>query len=183
MKIRKLLRVLHRDLGYFIVGMTIVYSLSGIFLNHRHDFNPNYKIFITDFTVEVPNKNYYSDEEVRDIVSRVDEDVIYKKHYTSNDGYVKVFIANGELVFNPETGEGTMQYLQRRPLIFSLNKLHKATLGTTWKWVSDIMAVILLFVAVSGLFLLKGKRGLRRWGWWLTIAGFVVPLIFALLFI
>ncbi len=183
MKIRKLLRVLHRDLGYFIVGMTIVYVLSGIFLNHRHDFNPDYKILITDFEVDVANKSNFSEEEVRDIVASVDDDVTYKKHYTSNQGYIKVFIANGEFVFDPTTGEGRMQYLQRRPIIFQMNRLHKASIGSLWKWVSDIMAVILLFVAVSGLFLLKGKRGLKRWGWWLTIAGFVVPLVFALLFI
>ena len=97
--------------------------------------------------------------------------------------FVKVFIANGELVFDPETGEGRMQYLQRRPIIFEMNRLHKASIGTLWKWVSDVMAIILLFVAISGLFLLKGKRGLKRWGWWFTIAGIVVPLIFALLFI
>ena len=74
-----------------------------------------------------------------------------------------------------------MRYLQKRPVIFEMNKLHKATLGTVWKWTSDAMAVILLFVAVSGLFLLKGKRGFGRWGWWLTIAGFIVPLVFALI--
>jgi hypothetical protein len=183
MKVRKLLRILHRDLGYFIVGMTIVYALSGIFLNHRHDFNPDYKIFITDFKVDIPNKSHYTEDEVKGIIESVNEDVTYKKHYLNNQGYIKVFISNGEVVFDPETGQGTMQYLQKRPIIFGMNKLHKATLGTTWKWVSDIMAVILLFVAISGLFLLKGKRGLKRWGWWLTIAGFVVPLIFALLFV
>ncbi len=183
MKVRKLLRVLHRDLGYFIVGMTIVYALSGIFLNHRHDFNPDYKIFISDFTFEVSGKTSYSDAEVKVLVEGLDKDLIYKKHYLNNEGYIKVFIANGELVFHPETGEGRMQYLQKRPFIFGMNKLHKASIGTVWKWISDLMAVILLFVAISGLFLLKGKKGLLRWGWWLSIAGFVVPLIFALIFI
>lgn len=183
MKIRKMLRVLHRDLGYFIVGMTIVYALSGIFLNHRHDFNPDYKIFITDFQVDIPKHFKNTEEEVENIIHSVNDDVIYKKHYLNNQGYIKVFIANGEVVFDPVSGQGTMQYLRKRPLIFSLNKLHKATLGTVWKWVSDVMAVILLFVAISGLFILKGKRGLKRWGWWLTIAGIVVPLVFALLFV
>ena len=76
-----------------------------------------------------------------------------------------------------------MHYLQKRPVIFGMNKLHKATLGTAWKWTSDIMALVLLFVAVSGLFILKGKRGFNRWGWWLTIAGIIVPLTFAIIFI
>ncbi len=183
MKIRKLLRILHRDFGYFIVGMTIVYALSGIYLNHRHDFNPDYKIFITDFRVELPALEELSAEDVEEALVSVNEDVIYKKHYINNEGQIKVFIKNGEAVINPNTGEGVMQYLQRRPFIYSLNKLHRASIGTLWKWVSDIMAVILIFVAVSGIFLLKGKRGFNRWGWWFMAAGIVVPLIFALLYI
>lgn len=183
MKIRKLLRILHRDLGYFIVGMTIVYALSGIFLNHRHDFNPDYKIFSYYFQTELNNKSSYTEQEVKEILNTFKHEVVYKKHYLNNEGIVKVFIENGEVAIDPRSGNGTMYYLQRRPVIFGMNKLHKASIGTVWKWGSDIMAVILLFVAVSGLFILKGKRGFNRWGWWLTISGIVVPLIFALIYI
>jgi hypothetical protein len=45
------------------------------------------------------------------------------------------------------------------------------------------MAFILLFVAVSGLFLLKGKKSLQSWGWWLLAAGIVVPLAFIIIYI
>ncbi|WP_347840937.1 PepSY-associated TM helix domain-containing protein [uncultured Draconibacterium sp.] len=183
MKFRKLLRSLHRDFGYFILGMTMVYCISGIYLNHRHDFNPDYKIFTNDFRVELDQKQHYSDDEIKHIVESVRKDVVYKKHYVDKQGDIKVFIANGEVLIDPETGEGTMRYLQRRPLIFGMNKLHKSAIGSLWKWISDLMAVILLFVAISGLFLVKGKRGLLRWGWWLTIAGFIVPLIFVILFV
>lgn len=183
MKIRKLLRTLHRDFGYFIVGMTIVYALSGIYLNHRHDFNPDYKILITDFTHDLQPQQSYSDDEIRQIVESVQDNVVYRKHYIDQDGDIKVFIVNGEVLIDPNSGEGRMRYLQPRPLVFGMNKLHRATLGITWKWVSDTMAVILLFVAVSGLFLLRGKRGLKQWGWWLTIAGFIVPLLFIIFYI
>jgi hypothetical protein len=183
MMFRKLLRVLHRDFGYFIVGMTIVYALSGIYLNHRHDFNPDYKIYITDFKVELPGLTDLSPSDIKTALKTVNGDVVYKKHYVNNEGNIKVFIESGEAVINPRTGEGSMQYLQRRPFIFSINKLHRATLGSVWKWVSDLMAVILIFVAVSGLFILKGKKGFKRWGWWLMAAGIVVPLVFALIYI
>lgn len=183
MKLRKVLRSLHRDFGYFIVGMTIVYALSGIFLNHRHDFNPDYKIYTREFTVEKGNSESYSEERIKAVLKTLPHNFKYKKHYISKDGLVRIFIESGEVVINPITGEGVSRYLERRPVIFEMNKLHKATLGTTWKWVSDIMAFIMLFVAISGIFILKGKRGLLRWGWWWMIAGFVVPLVFALLLI
>jgi hypothetical protein len=183
MKIRKLLRILHRDLGYFIVGMTIVYGLSGIFLNHRHDFNPDYNIYFDSFQTEIGPGTTVTEPMLRDILAGLEHGVVYKKHYTTNQGNIKIFIENGEVVINPETGEGTMSYLKKRPIIFEMNKLHKASIGTLWKWVSDAMAVILIFVAVSGLFLLKGKRGFGRWGLWWTIAGIVVPLFFAMMYI
>lgn len=183
MKVRRLLRILHRDLGYFIVGMTIVYALSGIFLNHRHDFNPDYKIYVIDFQTNIIPANRVNEQTVKEILAGLEYDLVYKKHYTTNQGNIKVFIENGEVVINPETGKGTMNYLQRRPIIFEMNLLHKASIGALWKWVSDGMAVILLFVAVSGLFLLKGKRGFGRWGWWWTIAGIIVPLFFAIMYI
>ncbi|WP_372935751.1 PepSY-associated TM helix domain-containing protein [Mariniphaga sediminis] len=182
-KLRKLLRVLHRDLGYFIVGMTLVYSLSGIFLNHRHDFNPDYKIIMENFQTSITSDTPVSEEVVKNALEGLEYDVTYKKHYMNNQGNIKVFVENGEVVINPQTGKGTMDYLQRRPVIFEMNMLHKATIGSLWKWVSDGMAVILLFVAVSGLFLLKGKRGFGRWGWWFTITGIIVPLFFALMYI
>jgi len=182
-KIRKTLRILHRDLGYFIVGMTIVYALSGIILNHRHDFNPDYRIYTEELNVQTGSPQDYTRAKIENVLETLPYDLVYKKHYVNDEGLVKVFIESGELVIDPQKGAGVVRYLQRRPVIFEMNKLHKATLGTTWKWVSDIMAFILLFVAISGIFLLKGKRGFIRWGWWWMIAGFIVPLVFALLFI
>ena len=183
MKLRKVLRSWHRDLGYFIVGMTIVYALSGIFLNHRYDINPDYNIYTDEFTVEKGTVENFTKAKIISVMEKLPYDLKYKKHYINNDGLVKVFIESGELAINPSTGECVLRYLERRPLIFEMNKLHKATLGTTWKWVSDLMAFILLFVAISGIFLLKGKRGFLRWGIWWLVAGFVVPLGFALILI
>jgi len=181
MKLRSLLRTLHRDLGYFIVGMTIVYTLSGIFLNHRFDFNPDYKIINTDFQTHIRTNTNINEQEIKNVLKELEREVVYKQHFITNQGNIKIFISNGEVVINPETGIGTMTYLQKRPVIFEMNFLHRSSIGTIWKWVSDVMAVILLFVAVSGLFLLKGKRGFGRWGWYYTIAGVIIPLSFVLI--
>jgi hypothetical protein len=36
--------VIHRDLGYVCVGLTLVYAVSGVAVNHVRDWNPNYRI-------------------------------------------------------------------------------------------------------------------------------------------
>jgi hypothetical protein len=58
-----------------------------------------------------------------------------------------------------------------------------AQTGNLWIWISDAMAVFLLFVAISGLFLLKGKYGLKGRGLWLTGLGIIIPLAVILFYI
>jgi len=37
-------RSLHRDVGYFCIGLVIIFAVSGIAVNHKDDWNPNYRI-------------------------------------------------------------------------------------------------------------------------------------------
>ncbi len=179
---RKTLRLLHRDLGYFIVGMVIVYAVSGIFLNHRYDINPNYRVYSENFTVNPSANDLKTEAGIKTILKELPYNLNYKKHYINKNGVVKVFVENGDVTID-SSGNGALQYLEQRPFIYSMNRLHKSSIGSTWKRVSDVMAFILIFVAVSGLFLLKGKRGFWRWGLWWMLAGVAVPLVFALIFI
>ena len=182
MKIRKLLRILHRDFGYFITGITLIYAFSGIILNHTDDFNPDYRVYYQEIDLNLPKDARLDRNGVINALKGLGEDIIYKKHYKSSSGDIKVFIQNGTVVFDPETGIGYMEYLKRRQVIYQMNHLHKAVIQKSWKWVSDIMSVILIFVAISGLFILKGKNGLKGRGLWLTLAGFLIPLLFIIFY-
>ena len=44
MKWRKLIIATHRDVGYFFAGLTVIYAISGVAVNHIDDWNPNYVI-------------------------------------------------------------------------------------------------------------------------------------------
>ncbi len=55
MNLSKLNRITHRDIGYLIAGLTIIYAVSGIALNHKHDWNPNYIIEDRGFTTRGEN--------------------------------------------------------------------------------------------------------------------------------
>ena len=55
--LRKWSRILHRDIGYFFIGTTLIYGLSGIALNHMNDWNPNYKVEIEHFQTKTTLTN------------------------------------------------------------------------------------------------------------------------------
>lgn len=174
---------MHRDLGYFITGILIIYAISGIALNHRKDWNPDYRQVTEKIWVEKGRVGPFSKAEIETVLAQFETEPVYKKHFVSKEGIVKVFIEGGMVVYDPQEGLAEMELLIRRPIFYHINKLHMAASNKTWIWVSDVMSVLLIFVGVSGLFLLKGKTGIMGRGLWFTLAGFIVPLIFLIFYI
>jgi hypothetical protein len=184
MKIRKLNRAIHRDLGYFFTGMIMVYALSGIALNHRHNWNPNYNITHRTLTLDVP-AHFEQNEKasVQSLLDQVDESENYRKHYFPARDVVKIFLKQGgALETNLETGKTFYEKLRKRPVFFEVNFLHYNP-GHLWTWFSDAFCVALILLGISGLFILKGKNGITRRGAWLTIGGVILPLILLFMYI
>jgi hypothetical protein len=183
MNIRKSLRTLHRDFGYLVVGITFVYTVSGIALNHRTDWNPHYTLVSEDLTLPSSTQTIFSQDEINAMLKKFDYQAVYKKHFVTRNNEIKIFVEEGTVMYNPEQGKVELEILKKRPFFFQINKIHLAQTGQLWIWISDIMAVFLLFVAISGLFLLKGKFGLKGRGLWLTAIGIVIPLAIILFYI
>lgn len=183
MNIRKTLRSLHRDFGYFVVGITFIYTVSGIALNHRQDWNPHYSLISEELTIPIANRNDFNKDEIQSLLKKFEYDPVYKKHFITKGGDIKVFVEEGTVIYDPQKGIAELEILKKRPFFFQINKLHLAQTGYLWIWISDAMAVFLLFVAISGLFLLKGKYGLQGRGLWLTGLGIIIPLVIILFFI
>nr|MCU0409567.1 hypothetical protein [Bacteroidales bacterium] len=79
MNISKLNRITHRDIGYLIAGLTIIYALSGIALNHKHDWNPNYVFENKSFKTSVPvSRETFTDETAKAILAEVGLDKEFK---------------------------------------------------------------------------------------------------------
>ena len=55
--LRKWSRILHRDIGFFFIGTTLIYAISGIALNHLSDWNPNYSVENKNFTTQINLEN------------------------------------------------------------------------------------------------------------------------------
>lgn len=183
MNLYKLNRATHRDFGYFFTAMTIIYALSGIALNHRKDWNPNYIIERTEHQVKIPS-DFQTNEKngVETILKQINQQENYRKYYFPTPGELKVFMnGGGSVVVNLTSGKLLFENLGKRPIFYEVNFLHYNP-GKLWMWFSDIYCVALILLAISGLFILKGKNGITRRGAWLTTAGIIVPIIFLLMY-
>lgn len=183
MNIRKTLRSLHRDFGYFVVGITIIYTISGIAMNHRQDWNPHYSLISEDVTVPASDQMEYTKAEITSLLGKFENKPVYKKHFITKDATIKIFVEEGTVVYTPLEGTAELEILKKRPFLFQINKIHLAQAGNLWIWISDAMAVFMLFVAISGLFLLKGKYGITGRGLWLTAIGIAIPLFIILFYL
>ncbi len=181
--LRKWSRILHRDLGFFFIGTTIIYGLSGIALNHLNDWNPNYTVEVKDFNTNINlNKSPDIEEKVLLLLDEIDERDNYKKHYYPQSNYIKIFLSGGSsVVINTETGQGRAEFLRKRPVFYQVNYLHYNP-NVWWTWFSDLFAGVLILLAITSMFMLRGKYGMAGRGGWLTLAGIVIPLLFLIFF-
>ncbi|MGO3299970.1 MAG: PepSY-associated TM helix domain-containing protein, partial [Pseudoalteromonas sp.] len=160
----KLNRSLHRDVGYFCVGLVIIFAVSGIAVNHKNDWNPNYHVEQKVIPVPTQNWTLNNDEQLISQVlttSQLDEKV--KASYWASPTQFKVFFNNGSnLSFNLKEQQIIYEHIAPRHVFQAFNRLHLNETKTSWVIFSDTFAALLIFLALSGLFMIKGKHS--PWG-------------------
>ena len=177
--LRKWSRILHRDIGFFFIGTTILYGISGIALNHLSDWNANYSVEINEFNTELNLNNTPNvKENILVLLDEIDNSKNYKKHYYPNSNRLKIFLKGGSsVVVNTKNGYGRAEYLKRRFLIYQANYLHYNP-NRLWTWFSDAFAAALILFAITSLFMLKGKKGIKGRGGIYTLLGILIPILF-----
>jgi hypothetical protein len=180
---RKWNNIIHRDLGYFLVGLTIIYAISGVAANHLRQWDSN---FITE-TKTFPLQNISADKPVdigliNSILAQTGEAGKYKSHFRSAPGRLQIFLESGVMDVDMNTGQAMLERKRNRPVLREFNFLHLNHAGKAWTWVADVYALGLFLLAITGLFILKGKNGLKGRGKWFVIAGIVVPVVFLILY-
>ncbi len=179
---RRLCVALHRDLGFFFAGIIVIYALSGIFMNHRRDINPSYSVEVTEMTLPATfpaHKADVSNEAVERLIEGIGEKEHLTKHYFVKDN-LKILLKGGSsLTFDMNTRTGTYERVSQRFLIGDMVKLHYNP-GRWWTVFSDIFAVSLIIISVTGLFIIKGKKGITGRGAIELIAGLLIPILFLL---
>ena len=112
---RKWNRILHRDFGYFFFGVTIIYCLSGIALNHKKDWNPNYNISYKEFSIrDSINKSTVTEAWVISFLKKYKEDDHYKKYFFPDNNTLKIFIDNGSVSIDMNSKQGYIERISKR---------------------------------------------------------------------
>ena len=181
---RKWFRVIHRDLSFFFSGVIIIYAVSGIMLNHRDTIDPNYTVKRHSLQAEGTfplTQEDISQAMVMEMLKPIHEEKNYTKHYFPENDKLKVFLKGGSsLEVDMQSGKAVYEALKMRPIISQFNWLHYNP-GKGWTVFSDIFAVSLIIITLTGIFINKGKKGVLGRGGIELLAGIIIPILFILL--
>jgi hypothetical protein len=176
---------IHRDLGYLCAGLTLVYAVSGVAVNHRGDWNPNYRT--TERTValdgDVASGDLRDPAVVAALLARLGVDRASRGTFRPDPNTLEIFLGEGASVsVDLVARTATFESVQDRTGLRQANFLHLNQGKGLWTWMADVYAVALALLAVTGLFVLRGRNGITGRGAWLTVAGVAVPALFLLFF-
>lgn len=178
-KIRRLNIATHRDLGYFFSSLIIIYCISGIALNHVNEWNPDFIIEKRSVSIEKRFAPTLTQELIQELTAQVGESS-YKVYDAPTPNRVKIYFDNASLLVDFNEGIGIYEKVSRRPIFYESNLLHRNSIRG-WKWASDVFAVMLILISITGIFVLRGKKGISGRGKWLIAAGTLPPLIVLIL--
>jgi hypothetical protein len=183
MKWRKWNNIIHRDLGYLCFGLTIIYVISGVAVNHIHDWNPTYAIERVTSSVDLNSVDPSDNNALAlTVLSQLDERAPLKNIFRADANTLKIFVNNNNITVDLPSGSVFQEKSQKRTLLFQVNFLHLNHAKKLWTWFADLYAVALGLLAITGLFILKGKKGITGRGAWLTGIGFLIPIFFLWLY-
>ena len=173
----RIVRSLHRDIGFFVIGLVVIYSLSGIILIYRNTGFLRHEVLTVktlESNIELPKLGkeiYFRDIELEKTVG----DLVYFNNGTKN----KSFIQQG--TYNKSTG--VVKYTERKlpALLGVFNGLHKASSSNIVHWATTLFGVLLLFLAISSFWMFKPSTKMFRRGMILTISGNLVAIILLLI--
>ena len=182
---RKVCRWLHRELGFFAVGLTLVYAISGFAVNHARQFDSNYSRSVEESSMDPVGALPTAEIEPL-VLSRLALEEPIKNTWRSSPDELLVFLEGARIQVGLESGRVVRTEFQRRALLNDLNFLHlnsseEGTARTVWTIVADAFCVVLVILACSGIFLIRGRKGLLgRGGLWMLL-GFLLPVVCILL--
>ena len=161
MKWRKWNNIIHRDLGYLCFGLTIIYVISGVAVNHIQDWNPTYIIERLNSTVDLRGVDISDNKALTStVLIQLEEKAPLKNIFWFDSNTLKIFVENNNITVDIRTSSVFEEKSVRRNILYQANFLHLNHAKKLWTWFADLYAVALGLLAITGLFVLRGKKAL-----------------------
>ncbi|MES2811454.1 MAG: PepSY-associated TM helix domain-containing protein [Bacteroidota bacterium] len=174
-------RNLHRDLGYFYIGLIISFAFSGILMNHRESWHPD-KYTVETKAIEIklpPDETQITEKYAEELGKTLGIDDKFRRHKVK-EGKFKMSFEKNDVEIDMKTGKGEIVTFNKTPFISQTMKLHKNT-SNWWIYYGDIFGLSLIIIAITGTIMIPaGKFSFKRRGWKLAVAGIIFPLIIML---
>jgi len=174
---RKWNKILHRDIGYVSVAMIIIYGVSGLAINHLADWNPNYQLVKEVVRID-PILSQQRDEIIERAVKALSIPATPENYFRPDSNTAQLFFPGKTYSIDLPTGNVLIEYSSTRRVLFEMNQLHVNATKRGWTFIADAFAIGLIFMGISGLFMLKGSTGVMGRGKWLISIGAVIPIFY-----
>lgn len=170
----------HRTLAYFYVGLIISFSISGIILNHRSTWRPaRYVSSSKEITIQPIAADSINDKYVESFTKSQGIKDRMRRFRVEKDE-LRISYEKNDVEINITSGKGSIETYKKTPLVSQILNLHQDT-SNWWIYYSDVFALAMLTIAITGMFIQKGKFSFKSRGWKLALLGIIFPLIFLFL--
>ena len=173
--------ILHRDIGFLCVGLTLVYAISGVAVNHVADWNPSYSVERVEVNIGPVSGSPTDVRTINDILGRLDEKGKLENSYRPDPYHLQLFVEGRSILVELASGHVVHDRAIPRPGLREMNFLHLNHPKKAWTWAADLYAVALGFLAISGVLMIRRKTMQR--GLVLTGIGVVIPVLFLVFYL
>ncbi len=184
-------RSLHRDLGYFFIGITLIYAITGFILSARglgwfkYDYN-----FRTNISKNISSENfkekliseakgrkldYIYKLGTKDVVEKNIKRLTFLKEENSTLYFDYKYM---HVIYNKNSGETNINYKSYPAFLQIFISSHLSTNNRAWYYLAMVYSVVLAFFALSAMVMVKGKYGFKKRGLSIMLAGIITVVIF-----
>jgi hypothetical protein len=158
----------------------VVYALSGLAVNHISDWDPSFRAIERTHQVATPLPRDPTAASER-VLAALGVHEAPREVYASGDDALDLVFDRRTLHVTLSTGKVVEEGQAPRWFFRAANWLHLNRGKRAWTYVADAYAVLLLYLALSGLLMIPGRKGLVGRGAVLALVGAAVPVGYVVL--
>ncbi len=159
----RMMRIFHRDIGFFVVGLTLVYAVSGIMLTYRDtEFLKSQTRIEKSLAPGLP-------------VTQLGRILHLKDIQVVKENENEIIFSAGS--YNKVTGAVAYWSNEIPAVLQALNNLHFVSSKDSRHWFTTMYAVALLFLALSSFWMYNPSNRYFKRGVYTACSGFIVSLL------